>query len=101
MSENSIKTVYTCPLGHSCERIVGDTIHKCMWLVKISGKNPQSEEIVDRQECAITSLTMLSLENTQAIRGTTATVESLREETIKRQNIALQVLSENVKLDKS
>ena len=84
----------TCPLGNTCEEIIGNKIHRCSWFQNVKGKDPQSEEIIDRWDCAIAWLTIVFVENTQITRGTTQAVESFRNETIKAQNTFLLMMHE-------
>ncbi len=70
--------ITTCPLGHVCEEAKDGAIHRCTWYLQIQGKNPQSEEVIDRWECALVWLPILSVENSQTNRGQTAAIESLR-----------------------
>lgn len=86
----NMKTKLTCPLGHVCERVVDDHIEKCIWHVKIYGKNPTSEEIIDNWGCAIAWMPILSVEMSQTNRGQTQAIESMRNEAVKahRQNLS-------------
>mgnify|MGYP001560046265 FL=1 len=61
----------TCPLGHTCAT--------CLWLVRLRGKNPQSEQEVDEEGCAIAWLPILLIENSQQQRQTAAAVEMTRD----------------------
>ncbi|MBR0879604.1 hypothetical protein ACVMGC_001002 [Bradyrhizobium barranii subsp. barranii] len=64
-----------CPL-HKVD--VSKVCHKCPWWCRVIGKNPQSEEMIDNWQCAITLLPMLLIENAQVSRGTAAAVETFR-----------------------
>lgn len=70
-----------CPLHNKYVRKV---CHTCPLYVKITGKNPQSEEIIDRWNCSLAFLPMLLIENAQMSRQTGAAVESFRNETVRR-----------------
>jgi len=70
----------TCPLGSDCERAVNGVIERCAWYVKIQGKHPQSEELIDDWRCAMAWQPLLLIENAQMNRGQTAAIESLRNE---------------------
>jgi len=99
-----------CPLGAECERVTtkpdGNAIlHRCRAYALLRGKLPDSEEQVDQWRCSIFEwLPILLVENSQMTRGVNMAVSSLREETIKRQDIAMKTLAmgiENVKLTNS
>lgn len=69
-----------CPLWR---RDMSKVCHTCEWWVQVRGKNPQSEEIIDRWGCAIAWLPMLTIENSQMQRQTGGAVESFRNEMVK------------------
>ncbi|NDI85081.1 hypothetical protein [Undibacterium crateris] len=77
-----LKTVLTCPLGSKCQEIRDGAIHQCTWLTKLAGKNPSTGENVDEHGCAITWLPLLLIENSQQQRGTSAAIESFRNEMV-------------------
>lgn len=83
-----------CPLGCECERIVDDRIETCAWYVKIQGKNPQDGNLIDEHKCAIAWQPILMVEGSGVSRNIAASVQSLRNETIKRQDAALRTLNE-------
>jgi len=75
----------TCPLGSECETIIDNQLCRCAWYTNIKGKDPQSEEIIDKWECAIAFMPMLQIEMSQTNRGQTAALESFKNETVKGQ----------------
>lgn len=77
-----IKTVLTCPLGHKCQEVKDNAIHQCAWFVKLAGTNPNTGEQTDEQGCAMNWLPVLLIENAQTNRGTSAAVESFRNEMV-------------------
>jgi len=81
----------TCPLGHTCEKVVDDHIERCMWYNKIVGIDGQGKDI-EMWDCAIAQSPFLQTEVIMATRAHTAAVESLRNETIKRQDKALGLI---------
>ena len=87
-----IKTVITCPLGHQCETVKGEEIHRCAWFTELAGKNPQTGEMINDKGCAIAWLPIMQVETAQAMRGTNHAVVTLREETIKRQDMAIYTM---------
>ena len=64
-----------CPL-HKIDS--SEVCHKCPWWMRVIGKNPQSEELIDDWRCAVALLPMLLIENAQQSRATGAAVETLR-----------------------
>lgn len=78
-----IKTTLTCPLGSKCEEIKDDTIHRCAWFITLAGQNPQTGESMDEKGCAMSWLPILLVENSRVSRGTSAAVESFRNEMVK------------------
>ncbi len=64
-----LKKLATCPLGHQCEKIVGDEVHVCAWLMTVKGIEPATGEKVDKQECAIVVQSLVIMDNTKATHG--------------------------------
>ena len=85
----ALEVKLTCPLGHTCERVVDGAIERCMWYKELAGRDPQSEEVVQRWDCAIAWLPLLNVEMSGTNRGQTAAIESMRNETVKRQDALL------------
>lgn len=81
-----------CPLGKKCQEIKDNKIHQCAWYVKLQGKNPQTGDPIEEYRCAIAWQPILAIENNGATHGLASSVQSLRNETVKRQNIALGVM---------
>ena len=75
-----IKTVLSCPLGHKCQEVKEGAIHQCAWFVKLAGRNPLTGEEKDEHGCGMAWLPVLLVENAMTNRGTSAAVESLRNE---------------------
>jgi len=79
---------YTCPLGHTCEKVVTDEITqkqkivRCRWFTNIRGKHPQSEEVIDRFDCALAWQPILTIENTRQTMGAGAAIESFRNKVV-------------------
>jgi len=85
----AVKVVYTCPLGSTCEKIVGNEIHRCAWYTEVMGTNPQTGEPLNQTKCAIAWMPILQIETAMTNRGQTEAICSLRDETAKRQQEAL------------
>ena len=82
----------TCPLGHTCRKTVGDHIEECMWNIKLVGENPQSGESIDEYGCAIAWQPVLAIEGNKETRGVAVSLQSFRNETVARQDAALEVI---------
>lgn len=89
-----METEITCPLGSKCEEIKDNQMHRCAWYTNIVGKDPQSEEMIDKWECAIAFMPMLQIEMSQTNRGQTAALESLRNETVTGQAQFNKIMSQ-------
>jgi len=83
-----------CPLNNfePCKEL------GCAWFMKVAGKNPQSEEVVEEWGCAIAWLPILMIENSQQQRQTGAAVESFRNEMINAQAQVIMLANNNKKL---
>lgn len=86
-----MKTIKTCPLGHTCEKVVDDHIEVCHWYTTMRQSDPVSGQEKDVKECAITWLPVLSTEQSSASRFVAEAIHSLRNETISRQDEALRI----------
>lgn len=74
--------------GDFCPLIKKDCIGiKCSWFTQMRGTNPNTGQEVDEWNCAITWLPMLLTENSRQQRGTTAALESFRNEVVKNHEI--------------
>lgn len=72
-----LKKLTTCPLGHQCEKIVGDEVHVCAWLMTVKGIEPSSGEQVNKQECAIVVQALVIMDNTKATYGQNNAIATL------------------------
>ena len=75
-----MRTELSCPLGHKCEEAKAGIISRCAWFVKLRGTNPNNGQEVDEHGCAIAWMPVLLIETAGAARGTSAAVESFRNE---------------------
>ncbi|WP_394789120.1 hypothetical protein [Rhodoferax sp.] len=82
----------TCPLGHKCFEVKGDTIHRCAWSIKLAGVDGETGKNVDEYRCAMGWLPILLIENSQQQRSTAAAVESFRNEVAQGNDQARAVL---------
>lgn len=60
--------------------IVDGELVACRFWVNVLGVNPQTNETVNNGDCAIAWMPVLLIENSKVNRGTSAAVESLRNE---------------------
>lgn len=89
----TIKTVLTCPLGATCEKIVNNEINRCMWYTQLAGADPQTgEPLEDVWRCAMSWLPILLIENAMTNRGQTSAIESFRNETTKTATMTNDIL---------
>ncbi len=70
----------TCPLRG---KAMSKCCHICPWWTQVRGQNPQGGD-VDRWDCAIAFLPLLSIETSQAVRGVRQATESTRNELCRR-----------------
>lgn len=85
-----------CPatgFSKSCREIVAE--FECPKWIQIRGKNPQSQEEIDKFGCADSFIPMLLIENSQMQRQTGAAVESFRNEMVEanQDTIRMQVMA--------
>lgn len=88
-----VETKLTCPLGHKCEEVRDGAIHKCVWFIQVQGQNPQTGEVSDEKGCAMAWLPVLLLETASTNRGTSAAVESFRNEMMKANENTMRLLA--------
>lgn len=86
-----------CPLGSKCESVIEENgkqvMIRCPWYKKLQGIDPQTNEPVDTNDCAISWIPLLLTENSSASRNTQAAVEGFRNEMVK-DNAKLLLLSQ-------
>jgi len=99
----SIKS--TCPLGATCVKTnnSGEVLERCAWHILLQGRNPQTDEVIDRWECSIAALPLLLVENIRTVNGVQMATESFRNEMVQANQIshaiALKANSTNPLLD--
>ena len=81
-----METILSCPLGHKCEEARDGAIHRCAWFTKLAGQLPDGTQ-ADEQGCAMAWLPVLLVENARVVRGTSAAVESFRNEVVSANSI--------------
>ena len=83
-----IESKSNCPLDgfKPCRQL------ECAWFMQVRGTNPNSGESVDEWGCSMAWMPMLMIENSQQQRGTSAAVESFRNEMVKSNEVGQRVL---------
>lgn len=71
-----------CPLGSECLTAQDGVQKRCEWYVRMQGENPLTGEIMDEERCALAWMPILLAEVARSSRGTSAAVESFRNETV-------------------
>lgn len=74
-----------CPMH---KKAMSKVCHKCPWWTLIRGSNPQTGGEVDRWDCAIAMLPLLSVEMASTVRGARTATESMRNEIVRRMDTA-------------
>ncbi len=83
-----LETKMTCPLGSECEEIRDNQKHQCRWLVTLVNR-VDKQKPVDEKKCAVTWQPILMAESIGGQAKQQYALETMREETIKRQDAAL------------
>jgi hypothetical protein len=68
-----------------------------MWLIDVKGENPQTGEMEDREDCAISFTPLAILENARWARGTQSAVESERNEISKLNEVFQTIIAKGNK----
>ncbi len=86
--------------GSNCPQYrkdVSKVCHKCEWYINIKGNHPQSGDQIDQWGCAITFNALIGVGIVQSIEnrvgGLQAATESFRNETVKANQLACQVIA--------
>lgn len=79
---NELEVVSVCPLGSKCEEIKDDKIHRCVWYMKMIGRDPQSSKEYDEWGCAMVWQPIMGVEMSRTNLGQTAALESFRNEMV-------------------
>lgn len=96
-----ITPIITCPLGAKCEELKDNKLYRCAWFVELKGKNPQTNEDVGEWRCAVAWMPVMAVEVAQTNRGTSASVQSMRNEVVARQDLFNGLISSAVRLKKN
>lgn len=85
---SDIPVIKTCPLGHTCRKVVGDHIEECHWYVTVQSVDNEGAP-AEQSKCAMAWQPIIAIENNKETRGVSASVQSFRNESIKRQDATL------------
>ena len=90
---SSVEVKLSCPLGHQCEEARDGAIHRCAWFIRLAGTNPTTGEQADEHGCSMSWLPVLLVENARVSRGTSAAVESFRNEMVEANQSSARLLT--------
>jgi hypothetical protein len=88
-----VDIVTTCPLGSTCEEVKAGAVHRCAWYTEMKGVDAAGDDH-NEWKCAMTWMPILQTEVAGTQRSVAASVESMRNETIKRQDLAIESMNE-------
>jgi hypothetical protein len=94
---NDIKVTSSCPFGHTCEKHTIDDngqiieTNRCKLYIKLAGNNPQTGELMDEWNCALSWSVIMLVENANTGRSVAAATESFRNEVVQGQNVFNQI----------
>lgn len=79
--------------GLTCPVMKGRCIeHRCAWYIQLMGTSKNTGESVNEFGCAVAWLPMLLVENANEQRQTAASVDSLRNESVRNSDATRQVM---------
>lgn len=67
--------------------------HQCAWYTHVTGVHPQTGQPIDHWDCAVVWLPVMLTENARMQRNTAASVDSMRNEVVKRQDQFLDAVA--------
>jgi hypothetical protein len=81
-----------CPLDNfnPCRQL------ECAWFIQVRGHHPNTGAEVDEWACSMAWTPILLIENSQQQRQTGAAVESFRNEVVRSNNAAKQLIAHNL-----
>jgi len=89
--------ILDCPLGHTCEQIKDNKLHRCRAYIQIAGKDALGKDHNGWGCSTFEWQPILLLEIAGTNRGQTQAIESMRNETVKRQDIFIGKIAEQVR----
>ena len=61
--------------------------HRCAWYTHVTGQDPQTGKQMDHWDCAVRWLPVLITEQARQTRNVGASVDSMRNEVVQRQDV--------------
>ena len=93
----------TCPLGSKCKEIKeheGEMkVHRCMWHIRLEGRDPQTGKEFDERGCAIQWMPLLFVELSRTNEGISASVQSFRNEMVDGNNAFMGLINQAKQLN--
>lgn len=86
-----METRITCPFGSKCEEAKDGFVERCALYVEMQGRDA-SGGTYDEWRCSLAWMPILQVEASSTNRVVAASVQSMRNEQIKRQDAALKVI---------
>lgn len=98
---SSIPVETFCPYtgDTQCESVADGKIRRCKFYRPWGGANPNTGEPVENWECDIHMNNVIALEMSALLRGNRQAVESMRDETITRQDAFLSLAQQSRRLN--
>ncbi len=84
-----------CPLH---KKDMSQVCHKCPLWIQLRGKNPQTNEDVDRWGCSLAFMPMLMIEGAQQTRQAGAAIESFRNEMVNANQQTTALMAQQYKM---
>jgi hypothetical protein len=81
-----MEIILDCPLGSRCEGIKDNKLHRCRAYIQIAGRDQLGNEVNEFKCSVFEWQPILLLEIAGTNRGQTAAIESMRNETVIRQD---------------
>ena len=86
--------ILDCPLGHECEKIKDNKLHRCRAYAQIAGRDALGNDHNEWKCSVFEWQPILLLEISGTNRGQTQAIESMRNETVKRQDAFINAFSQ-------
>lgn len=81
----------------TCPHLQGPCIEeRCRFWTQVMGMHPQTGETINRADCAIAIIPLLLIENSNQQRGTSAALESFRNEMVEGNKATGQLLAHSI-----
>lgn len=81
----SIETKYTCPFGHSCEKIVDGNIERCVLYLEMKVRNNVTNEESSTFNCSFNWNVLLQHETNTRVFSVQQATENFKNEVVNQQ----------------